>query len=235
MSFAKKRVYLGGPITGLMYQDVRNGWRKEFAKIMGSLNGHQNEDHIELYSPMREKDFVDNNKRISGVADYASIHGFGTPNGILTRDHNDVKECDLMIACFLGAEHVSIGTCVEFGWASAYRKPIIMIMEERATEIIPEKVEHETVDLARLMLTVGPNQTEILERLKQPNAEWKGNKIIGVTRGNEMVDIKYLVPAGKRTIRNLHDHLFLTHTAGYVVGSLKDAADITRSILTPGL
>ena len=52
------------------------------------------------------------------------------PRGIYTRDKNDVKNCDLMIVNFLGSKTVSIGTCVEYGWADSFSKPVITIMEK---------------------------------------------------------------------------------------------------------
>jgi nucleoside 2-deoxyribosyltransferase len=125
MSFSKRKIYLAGPITGTDYNDSRFGWRKAFDDIL-KLRGA---DHLECFSPMREKEFLEKEQCISGMADYGSLHGFGTPYGILTRDHNDVRNCDAMVACFLGAKIPSIGTCVEFGFAHAYRKPVIMIME----------------------------------------------------------------------------------------------------------
>lgn len=34
---------------------------------------------------------------------------------------------------------------------------------------------------------------------------------------------------------NVHDHIFVTHSAGYVVDSIEKAAQIAASILTPGI
>lgn len=134
--YSKKKLYLAGPITGTDYNDSRFGWRREFADLLTKMQQERTnyDPWMECFSPMREKEFLEKDQCISGMADYESLEGFGTPWGILTRDHNDVQNCDAMIACFLGAKRVSIGTCVEFGFAHAYRKPVIMVME-------PERIE----------------------------------------------------------------------------------------------
>lgn len=137
MSHSKKKIYLAGPITGTDYNDSRFGWRKKFVEMLAARGA----DHLECFSPMREKEFLERDQCISGAADYESLHGFGTPWGILTRDHNDVRNCDVMIACFLEAQRVSIGTCVEVGFAHAYRKPLIMVMESDRVGLQAESAE----------------------------------------------------------------------------------------------
>lgn len=116
----KPGIYLAGPITGLSYDDARNGWRREIAEMIGP--------DIDCYSPMRAKEFLAKETVLRGDPNmYDDV--IATASGILTRDFNDVKQCDAMIANFLGAEKVSIGTCCEFGFAYALRKPVILVME----------------------------------------------------------------------------------------------------------
>jgi nucleoside 2-deoxyribosyltransferase len=40
--------------------------------------------------------------------------------------------CDAILFNFLGAERVSIGTCIELGWGDAFRKPMVLVMEDEA-------------------------------------------------------------------------------------------------------
>ena len=122
MQFPAKTVYLAGPISGLTYADARDGWRKEFASLMP--------EHIHCLSPMRAKEFLSKAQDISGLPTSYTDQAIATPSGIVTRDHNDVKSCDAMVANFLGADRASIGTAIEFGWANAYRKPIVMLIEK---------------------------------------------------------------------------------------------------------
>lgn len=163
--FAHKSIYLAGPITGLDYKTARHGWRQVFADRMRDLA-----PHIECFSPMRAKEFLDGQQSLQckGAELEALGHALSRPLGILTRDANDVANRDLVVANFLGAERVSIGTVWEIGFAAAQvpRKPLIVIMEKEG---------------------------------------------------------------------NLHDHVFVTHTAGYRVETVEEAALIAASILTPGI
>lgn len=165
MSFAKKSLYLAGPITGLDYGNARYGWRKVFSDRMNIVA-----PHIECFSPMRAKDFLDGQQILQCKGEDLDRIGnaLARPLGILTRDANDVSNRDLIVANFLGADRVSIGTTWEIGYAAAQtpRKPVIVIMEDEG---------------------------------------------------------------------NVHDHVFITHTAGYRVNNIEDAVLIAASILTPGI
>ena len=121
-----KSVYLAGPITGLTYdegQDWREIARKELADV-----------GIEAYSPLRAKKHL----RALGVLDnagrpdsaYLGLNPLSEPQGITTRDRFDCMGRDMVLANFLGATTVSIGTCIELGWADAARRPIVAVMEE---------------------------------------------------------------------------------------------------------
>jgi nucleoside 2-deoxyribosyltransferase len=117
----RPRVYLAGPITGLSYQDATYGWRAEMKSLLDEYD-------IDAYSPMRCKEFLAHSHDLKGDPKMYP-NPLGSQKGIITRDRNDVKTCDAMVACFLGAPKVSIGTCVEFGLADAFRKPVVLVME----------------------------------------------------------------------------------------------------------
>ena len=122
MRLSIKSVYLAGPITGLTYGNARHGWRDEFALMLP--------EHIVPLSPMRGKDALMGVEEMQGDPDMYSDNALCASPGIIARDRNDIKNCDVMVACFLGAmDHPSIGTAVEFGWADAYRKPVVMVIE----------------------------------------------------------------------------------------------------------
>jgi len=151
---------LAGPITGLTYDNAKNGWRKPFADMV-----KEQSPHIECFSPMRAKEFLSDEQSLKcSNVDLSQVgRALARPLGILTRDFNDVTHRDAMVACFLGADRVSIGTVWEIGVAYSHRKPVIVIMD-------------------------------------------KGN---------------------------IHDHVFVTDSSGYVVDTLEEAALILHSILTP--
>ena len=111
------KIYTAGPISGLTYEESALGWRQEIRGMMPP--------EFELFSPMRAKDFLATEGILQGSYEETPM---SSTAGILGRDRNDVSTCDLMLANFLEDQgNMSLGTAMEFGWADAWRKPIIMI------------------------------------------------------------------------------------------------------------
>lgn len=110
------KVYLAGPIAGLSYDNCTN-WRNYTIEVLSKWG-------ITGVSPMRDKAI-----KITEIVDdiYPILCH---PRSLVTRDHFDVRTCNVMLVNLLGAKKVSIGTMVEYGWADAYRKPIITIIEK---------------------------------------------------------------------------------------------------------
>lgn len=48
---------------------------------------------------------------------------------IVAKDRLDVQRADLIVAGFLGATQISLGTAIELGWADAMGKTTLIIME----------------------------------------------------------------------------------------------------------
>ena len=113
-----KRVYLAGPVIGLNYKDCTD-WREYAKKELAKSD-------IIGVSPMRFKDYLKNR----GVLLDADDTALESQKGITTRARNDVLNCHVFLANLLGAKRISIGTILEYGWADAYRKPIITIIEK---------------------------------------------------------------------------------------------------------
>ena len=117
-------VYLAGPITGLTYDDGQD-WRS-YARAVLATQG------IEAFSPLRGKDYLKEYGELDagGVGSaYTGLHALSDPAGIVTRDRLDCTKRDLVLVNLLGADRVSVGTCIEFGWADAARVPIVVAME----------------------------------------------------------------------------------------------------------
>lgn len=118
-------VYLAGPITGLTYDDGQD-WR-HYAKAWLEAEG------IDGFSPLRAKTHL----RALGVLDnagtpdsaYIGLNALSEPQGITARDRFDCMGRDLVLVNFIGAERVSVGTCIELGWADAARVPLVVAME----------------------------------------------------------------------------------------------------------
>lgn len=114
------RVYLAGPIAGLSYGDATD-WRSQAEEW---LKRHD----IVGFSPMRWKRYLarEIDLKASGYDEFP----LSSARGITTRDRFDTMRVDAMIVNVLGAEKVSIGTCIELGWADAARVPIILAIEK---------------------------------------------------------------------------------------------------------
>ena len=112
-------VYLAGPILGCSYGGAME-WR-EYVKTLFPEN-------IICLSPMRNKEYL-RGETVINKSEYAD-NPLSTPQGINTRDRNDVIRCDVLLANFLNATQPSLGTGVEFGWADILRKPVVATMKE---------------------------------------------------------------------------------------------------------
>jgi len=116
-----KIVYLCGPITGLTYEQATD--ERERMVTLFKDRG------VEALSPMRGKIFLlEARGELLKAKGYDNVMTSG--KGIVGRDRNDVLSSDVIFADFRGATKASIGSCVEFGWADAWRKPIVTLMEK---------------------------------------------------------------------------------------------------------
>jgi nucleoside 2-deoxyribosyltransferase len=118
-----KSIYLCGPISGCSYGECTD-WRKYVAR-------HIAPDIIAL-SPMRGKKYLEHEKEIGHSYEETIM---SSAQAITSRDRFDVMNCDMLFANFLGAKKVSVGSVIELGWADAFRKPVILIMEPDGSNI----------------------------------------------------------------------------------------------------
>lgn len=115
------KVYLAGPISGLTYEGSTS-WREYASRQLAEWG-------IGAASPMRAKGFLDDGKTITAYGSVDGRNPLATTRAIVARDHFDVRNVDLVLMNLLGAQKVSLGTMVEVGWATAYSKPIVLVME----------------------------------------------------------------------------------------------------------
>jgi nucleoside 2-deoxyribosyltransferase len=113
-------VYLSGPITGLTY-DASQDWRDYVAKNLPQ--------EIRSLSPLRAvRDALGHAGALSSSVE--GSHPLASARGLTVADRFDCMRADVVLVNFLGCEgRVSIGTCMELGWADAARIPIILVME----------------------------------------------------------------------------------------------------------
>lgn len=112
------RVYMAGPIDGQTYSGA-NDWREHFRKQLYDI-GHSG------ISPMRGKDYLAAQEVIVGVYEEFPL---SSEQGIFGRDLFDVRRCDVLLANFLPATKVSVGTVAEMAIAYENHKYIIAVME----------------------------------------------------------------------------------------------------------
>lgn len=118
-------VYLAGPISGLTY-DQGQDWREyAMANLPQEIHG---------MSPLRAKR--------ERLGDAGVIEGsyeddpMTSVSGITWRDKFDCMRADAVLFNLLGATRVSVGTMLEYGWASAARpNPIIVTVIEKAGNV----------------------------------------------------------------------------------------------------
>lgn len=116
------KVYLAGPISGLTYGQCTD-WRE---KVKDTVD-----PGIVGLSPMRGKQYLEERSSKDGmITGSYEEWPLSSSRGINTRDHWDVSRCDVVFVNLLGATTVSIGTVMEIAWAHAYRKPVVLVMEE---------------------------------------------------------------------------------------------------------
>jgi nucleoside 2-deoxyribosyltransferase len=119
---SKPKVYLAGAIAGLTGHDATD-WRRG-AEFMLNSRG------IETLNPMRAKHVLEAQKLIStNFRDYEINGAFFTSRGIMARDFNDVKRCDVLLVNLLGSHRPSFGTIMELAWAYALQKPAVVAIE----------------------------------------------------------------------------------------------------------
>ena len=114
-------VYLCGPIAGRTYHDARYGWRQEIADMLNA--------DIPVLSPMRQEGHL---AEVSGeLGTFAPNDiAIATQRAIVAKDKLDIRQASLVLANFLGAEKVSIGSVAELGLASAQDKTIVVVIED---------------------------------------------------------------------------------------------------------
>jgi len=112
-----KTVYLGGPISGLSYQDATL-WRRAAASYL-ELAG------VLAIDPMRNKEYLA--KYVS--MPHSSGEIFSRADFIYTRDRSDIFSADLLLVNTLTRNELGAGTLIEMGWANALDIPIVLVVE----------------------------------------------------------------------------------------------------------
>jgi len=115
----ERLVYLAGPISGLTFSEAED-WRTYARK--------QLKYPIIGLSPLRCKRYLAKTGTLTPMGYFQ--HPLSTPQGITARDRYDCQRADAVLFNFSGVDRVSIGTCIEIGWADAACRPMVAVMED---------------------------------------------------------------------------------------------------------
>jgi nucleoside 2-deoxyribosyltransferase len=176
-----RRVYLAGPLTGYAYAGAAS-WRKMVGDRLAEYD-------IECVSPLRGLEHLDGHPELFTDDNENVKHVLTTDAGATCRCRADVLHSDAVLANFLGATKASIGTCIELGWANAFHKPVVLLIEEKGNvhdHALPRGIAsyrvsslEEAVKLIKLIVLADPAEAEldvlknraILARLKEQTEE----------------------------------------------------------------
>ena len=171
-------VYLAGPIKGLSFDDSVN-WRAQAEKVLGEVG-------IGTLNPMRFKDYLKDEQNLQEI--YPNHH-LSTSKSIVSRDTHDIRRVDIVLANFVGAQSVSIGTSCEVGYAYALGVPIVTALEpgslhdhcfirEMSSYVVPSVAE--ALELtAQILLTKPAAKTEV--KVSHTSEAW-GNSVLRKTK-----------------------------------------------------
>ena len=119
-------VYLAGPMSDVS-PEVMQGWRQTAGELLeGPMFTWRHRD------PNRAPEFA--RPEPTGIKTLSPLRPYPgdseTAKSMNRRDFNDLKRSDVILACFLGADKVSLGTCLEMGAAWVLGIPVVTVMEE---------------------------------------------------------------------------------------------------------
>lgn len=115
-------VYLAGPIAHLTF-DEANEWRHYAMRYLEDFD-------IRTRSPLRGNEFL---RKVGVITIDPYNQALASDSSIVTRDRYDVMNADMVLVNLLDAPKVSCGTPVEYGWADAFRVPVITVMEREGS------------------------------------------------------------------------------------------------------
>lgn len=145
-------IYLAGPIAGSGYKEITD-WRRDAALQLSPLK---------TLNPMRAKEYMQNetenihNYQLNTVIE----HALGSAKGIVARDRNDVMSCDAVLMNLTKSKSISIGSMIEIGWADAFRKPLVLIIDQDNLHIHPMVLE-----MAGFVVTTLEEGVEVVKAL----------------------------------------------------------------------
>jgi nucleoside 2-deoxyribosyltransferase len=119
----KCSIYLAGPMSGLTWQEAL-GWRRtceaELSRYWRLINPVRSQSE-----PSSETDIIPHSTQLD--KDYKDLHH--TATGITAQDEFFIDQSDWILANFLNAREVSIGSVWELGYGWRGGKKILSVIE----------------------------------------------------------------------------------------------------------
>ena len=135
---SKGLVYLAGGIAGQSGLEISN-WRQIATDYLFTHG-------IKVRNPLRQKEALLKFDLINSDFNvYKDISVFFTSKGIMARDFNDVKQCDVLLINLLTMTTPSIGAMMELAWAYVLQKPAVVCMEKTGNPHDNHPMIHEAI------------------------------------------------------------------------------------------
>lgn len=115
------KVYLCGPITGMSYEDCY----RDRERVQWALEAFG----YTVLNPLRDKEELKGEGKLE-AGGYTKGSILTTAEGFFTRDLMWVDQADVVFALFDNATRVSVGSCVEIGYAYSRGKVIVTVGDE---------------------------------------------------------------------------------------------------------
>jgi nucleoside 2-deoxyribosyltransferase len=104
------KIYLAGGITGI---DDPNSWRKEAAEYLRKKADEYGVS-VTILDPLRGK-----------TPDKFKDYDY-TPQEIVTRDKQDIRESDVILVEMMNMNHPYVGTSMEILYSYEHEKPVVL-------------------------------------------------------------------------------------------------------------
>lgn len=114
------KIYLSGPIIGTFFNEAKS-WRTDVGEY---LNKHG----FGVLDPLRGTELLLDNKKIIDSAPISDPSL--SDKAFVQRDKLDVLACDILLANFMEATKVSIGSLFELAWAEDHNKVVVVAMKK---------------------------------------------------------------------------------------------------------
>lgn len=143
----RRRLFLGGPFKALV--DPRTGVLSEVEqnRIAGLIERFEREGY-EVHNAHRREGWG---------AEFLS------PEECTRLDFTEIRDCDIFVA-YPGAP-ASPGTHIEIGWAAAFGKPLVLLLDEEATYAFLVRGLHTVADVTYLHYSRDDDIDDIVDQV----------------------------------------------------------------------